>query len=66
MGESLQRALELEGWRVMWWRSGGKRFDPSGNIHLIWLFVTMRLGDMSGEYVFRLASERDAEPLSYS
>ena len=22
MGESLQRALELEGWRAVWWQTG--------------------------------------------
>ena len=27
MGESLQRALELEGWRAVWWHTGKTAVD---------------------------------------
>ncbi len=62
MGESLQRALELEGWRVTWWRSGEEALRSVGRLSPDLVVCDIRLGDMSGEEVFQLASERDAAP----
>ena len=57
MGESLQRALELEGWRALWWHTGKKAIDGmSGAPDLV--LCDIRLTDMGGEAVFRAANAR--------
>jgi len=62
MGESLQRGLELEGWRVTWWRTGSEALRSVGRCSPDLVVCDIRLGDMNGEDVFRLANERDAAP----
>ena len=58
MGESLQRGLELEGWRATWWRTGSDalRFVRECSPDLV--LCDIRLGDMNGEEVFRVANSR--------
>lgn len=58
MGESLQRALELEGWRVVWWQNGKQAVQemPAHSPDLV--LCDIRLPDMSGEEVFRAANVR--------
>ena len=62
MGESLQRALELEGWRATWSRSGKEAVrlvqDSSPDLVL----CDLKLGDMNGEEVFRVASSNSPAP----
>jgi len=55
MGESLQRALELEGWRATWSRSGREavRLVQESSPDLV--LCDLKLGDMNGEQVFRVA-----------
>src|SRR5271169_4545584 len=62
MGESLQRALELEGWRTSWWRTGREAIDrvQLGAPDLV--LCDIRLTDMSGEAVFRAANARSMAP----
>ena len=62
MGESLQRALELEGWRTSWWQTGREAIDrvQSGAPDLV--LCDIRLTDMSGEAVFRAANARSYAP----
>jgi len=62
MGESLQRALELEGWKTSWWRTGREAIDrvQAGSPDLV--LCDIRLSDMSGEAVFRAANARSAAP----
>jgi two-component system response regulator HydG len=62
MGESLQRGLELEGWRATWWRTGSDalRFVREYSPDLV--LCDIRLGDMNGEEVFRVANSRSAAP----
>jgi DNA-binding NtrC family response regulator len=62
MGESLQRALELEGWRVTWWRSGGEALRSIERLAPNAVVCDMRLGDMSGEEVFQRVDGRNARP----
>ena len=58
MGESLQRALELEGWRVVWWHSGKQALDGMFTLHPDLVLCDIRLPDMNGEEVFRTANSR--------
>ena len=58
MGESLQRALELEGWRVVWWHSGKQALDGMFTVHPDLVLCDIRLPDMNGEEVFRAANSR--------
>ena len=62
MGESLRQGLELEGWRVAWWRSGAEAVAgiASGRPDLV--VCDIRLPDMSGEEVFRRARGAPASP----
>ncbi len=62
MGESLHRGLELEGWRVAWWRTGSEALRCLGRDSPDLVICDIRLGDMNGEDVFRLANEREAAP----
>jgi DNA-binding NtrC family response regulator len=58
MGESLQRALELEGWRVVWWHNGKQAVNEMGTLCPDLVLCDIRLPDMSGEEVFRAANVR--------
>ena len=62
MGESLQRALELEGWRATWSRTGedAVRIVRESSPDLV--LCDIRLGDMRGEDVFRAATARTSAP----
>ena len=62
MGESLQRALELEGWRVTWLRSGGDALRSIGREAPNVVVCDIRLGDMSGDKVFQQLSAQSARP----
>jgi DNA-binding NtrC family response regulator len=62
MGESLQRALELEGWKTLWWRTGQEALDKLGTSLADLVLCDIRLTDMSGEAVFRAANARSAAP----
>ena len=58
MGESLQRALELEGWRVVWWHDGKQAVNGMCALCPDLVLCDIRLPDMSGEEVFRAANVR--------
>ena len=58
MGESLQRALELEGWRVVWWHNGKQAVNEMCALCPDLVLCDIRLPDMSGEEVFRAANVR--------
>jgi two-component system, NtrC family, response regulator HydG len=62
MGESLQRALELEGWRTSWWQTGAEAVDRMKSVHPDLVLCDMRLPDMSGGEVFRVANARASAP----
>jgi DNA-binding NtrC family response regulator len=62
MGESLQRGLELEGWRTAWRRTGGEALGCIAREAPDLVLCDIRLGDMNGEDVFRLASEKETAP----
>jgi len=62
MGESLQRALELEGWRTIWWRTGKAAVDGMSEFHPDLVLCDIRLPDMGGEDVFRATSARSLAP----
>src|SRR5271169_3156261 len=49
MGESLQRALELEGWRTSWWQTGKDAIEGLQNSDPDLVLCDIRLPDMSGE-----------------
>ena len=62
MGESLQRAFELEGWRASWLRTGKEAIEQvvAGATDLV--LCDIRLPDMSGEDVFRATNARSLPP----
>jgi len=62
MGESLQRALELDGWRTSWWRTGKEAVQLVHTCSPDLVLCDIRLGDMSGEEVFRCANSRSLAP----
>jgi DNA-binding NtrC family response regulator len=62
MGESLQRALELEGWRTTWWRTGEDAVRLVNECAPDLVLCDIRLGDMNGEEVFRVANSHSAAP----
>jgi two-component system, NtrC family, response regulator HydG len=62
MGESLQRALELEGWRTSWWRTGKEAVRQVQACSPDLVLCDIRLGDMSGEEVFRTANSHSLAP----
>ena len=62
MGESLQRALELEGWRAVWWHTGKKAVDGMFELCPDLVLCDIRLPDMGGEEVFRATNARSLAP----
>jgi DNA-binding NtrC family response regulator len=62
MGESLQRALELEGWRTVWWHTGKKAVDGMSELSPDLVLCDIRLPDMSGDEVFRVTNARSLAP----
>jgi two-component system, NtrC family, response regulator HydG len=62
MGESLQRALELEGWRATWWQTGKEAVERVQNCSPDLVLCDIRLPDMSGEEVFRTINARSSAP----
>lgn len=62
MGESLQRALELEGWRTSWWRTGKEAVQRVQTCSPDLVLCDIRLADMNGEEVFRSANSRSLAP----
>jgi two-component system response regulator HydG len=62
MGESLQRALELEGWRTTWWQTGREAVQQVQACSPDLVLCDIRLTDMSGEEVFRVANSRSLAP----
>ena len=62
MGESLQRALELEGWRAVWWQTGKRAVDRLSELCPDLVLCDIRLPDMSGEEVFRATNARSLAP----
>ena len=62
MGESLQRALQLEGWRAVWWHSGKKAVDGMFELRPDLVLCDIRLPDMNGEEVFRATSACSLAP----
>ncbi|PTE11555.1 sigma-54-dependent transcriptional regulator [Mesorhizobium helmanticense] len=59
MGGSILQRLELEGWHVTWWHSGGEAINGisavSGALDLI--VCDVRLPDISGELVFNAVAK---------
>ena len=62
MGESLQRALQLEGWRAVWWHTGKRAVDEMPEVCPDLVLCDIRLPDMSGDEVFRVANARSLAP----
>ena len=62
MGESLQRALELEGWSTPWWQTGRDAIEGIRRSDPDLVLCDIRLPDMSGEQVFRAANARSLAP----
>ena len=62
MGESLQRALELEGWRTVWWHTGRKAVDGISKLCPDLVLCDIRLPDMGGDEVFRATAARSLAP----
>jgi DNA-binding NtrC family response regulator len=54
MGGSLTHRLELEGYRVVWWQSGGAAIDGLSTARPDLVICDIRLPDMSGEDVFSI------------
>jgi len=62
MGESLLRAFELEGWRASWSRTGKDAVRLVQECSPDLVVCDIRLGDMNGAEVFRLANARAMAP----
>jgi DNA-binding NtrC family response regulator len=62
MGESLQRAFELEGWRASWWQTGKEAVQQVKACSPDLVLCDIRLGDMDGEEVFRAANSSALAP----
>jgi DNA-binding NtrC family response regulator len=62
MGESLQRALELEGWSTSWWQTGKEALEGMRACDPDLVLCDIRLPDMSGEEIFRAANSHALAP----
>ncbi len=62
MGESLQRALQLEGWRAVWWQTGKSAVDGMSGLCPDLVLCDIRLPDMGGDEVFRVSNARSLAP----
>lgn len=66
MGESLNQCLELEGYRVAWWRTGQEALVGINMQAPDLVICDIRLPDMSGEEIFRqIATEAVAPPFLF-
>ena len=66
MGESLNQCLELEGYKVEWWRTGQEALAGMETLLPDLVICAIRLPDISGADVFRqVASEPDAPPFLF-
>jgi DNA-binding NtrC family response regulator len=66
MGESLSQSLELEGYRVEWWRTGQEAVTGLHAAAHDLVICDIRLPDISGEDVFRqMAGVLDAPPFLF-
>lgn len=68
MGGSIVQRLELEGWRVIWWRSGRDAVSGIGGLvdSLDLVICDVRLPDISGEVVFNeLANQPNSPPFMF-
>lgn len=68
MGGSLVQRLELEGWNVVWWKSGQAALDEMNldRDGLSLVICDIRLPDMSGEDVFdAMRQQLDAPPFLF-
>jgi two-component system, NtrC family, response regulator HydG len=66
MGESLNQCLELEGYRVAWWRTGREALIALGTAAPDLVICDIRLPDISGEDVFRrVAADPEAPPFLF-
>ena len=62
MGESLQRALRLEGWEASWWSTGNQALSALPVARPDLILCDMRLPDMTGADIFRLARRNPPQP----
>ena len=62
MGESIVQRLEIEGWRVNWFRSGRDALRSSKLDHADIVVCDIRLPDMSGEEIYRHKTEKGDVP----
>ena len=66
MGESLNQCLELEGYRVEWWRTGRDALAGLSGSAPDLVICDIRLPDISGADVFRkVAADPDAPPFLF-
>jgi DNA-binding NtrC family response regulator len=68
MGGSIVQRLELEGWDVTWWQTGGEAVADLGRVasDLDLVVCDIRLPDMSGEAVFEaLARQPNSPPVLF-
>jgi DNA-binding NtrC family response regulator len=68
MGGSIVQRLELEGWDVTWWQTGGEAVAGLGRVagSLDLVICDIRLPDMSGEAVFEeMARQPNAPPFLF-
>ena len=64
MGGSIVQRLELEGWDVTWWQTGGEAVAGLGRVAgaLDLVICDIRLPDMSGEAVFEQMARQPNTP----
>jgi DNA-binding NtrC family response regulator len=64
MGESIVQRLELEGWKVTWWKSGREAIAAieTQPLSLDLVICDIQLPDVSGEAVFQSLSNRSGTP----
>ncbi|BBD41205.1 truncated two component, sigma54 specific, transcriptional regulator, Fis family protein (plasmid) [Aminobacter sp. Y103A] len=68
MGGSIVQRLELEGWDVTWWQTGGEAVAGLGRVagSLDLVICDIRQPDMSGEAVFEeMARQPNAPPFLF-